>query len=168
MADNPTYSKQVIEIADYLYKHPDKKVSDEISVFCSKFQKTERTIWTYVKQAKEYNQSRLKKQEQAKDEVLTAQAKASVKSAILNRNEALKILSDIATGRARKIEKDILAPTDGDRTRAIQQLSKMEGWDAPVKTAQTDSQGNDTGTEITVTVLQTPYKLASDENELDV
>jgi hypothetical protein len=133
MKNKPTYSKQVIEIADYIFKNPQYKTAEIIAVFCGKLRKSKRSIELYISQAKEYNQSRLKKQEQAKDEALTDEAKASVKSAILTRNEALKILSDIATGRARKIEKDILAPTDGDRTRAIQQLSKMEGWDAPAQ-----------------------------------
>jgi hypothetical protein len=133
MKAKQTYSKPVIEIADYLFKNPQYKTAEIIAVFCGKLRKSKRSVELYIKQAKEYNQSRLVKQEQAKDEALTAEAVESLKKGILTRNEALKILSDIATGRARKIEKDILAPTDGDRTRAIQQLSKMEGWDAPAQ-----------------------------------
>jgi hypothetical protein len=133
MSNKPIYSKRTIEIADYIFADPMAKRRDVLAKFGKKWQIPNRTFDRILKEAKEYNKNRIKGQEQAKDEVLTAQAKASVKSAILTRNEALKILSDIATGRARKIEKDILAPTDGDRTRAIQQLSKMEGWDAPAQ-----------------------------------
>ncbi|MDR2083405.1 MAG: hypothetical protein LBP67_00185 [Bacteroidales bacterium] len=64
-------SNLIIEIADYIFSYPEKKISDNISVFCSKFQKTERTINRYIKKAKEYNTTRLQKQEKIKDEVLT-------------------------------------------------------------------------------------------------
>ena len=139
MTGTPAYSKQIIDIADFLYKHPNKKISDEISVFCSKFQKTERTIWGYVKQAKKYNKTRIQKQEKAKDEVLAAEAKESLKKAIISRDESLEILSSIAKDSER----------DGDRIRAITVLAEINGWNAPVKTAQTDSSGNDIVSRIT-------------------
>ena len=129
----PKISRKVIEIADFMYKHPDKKTSDVISVFCGKFRKTGRTIETYIKQAREYNKSRIQKQEKAKEEILVSQAVEDVKKAILTRDESLEILSNIAKDSKR----------DGDRTRAITVLAEFQGYYAPVKNAQTDSQGND-------------------------
>jgi len=138
-----TYSKQVIEMADFIFANPDRKISSEISVFCSKFQKTERTIWNYVKKAQEYNKIRLQKQEEIKEEVLVANAREAVKKAILNREECLEILSSIAKGSARKVKAhdQVLIPSDNERTGAIKQLSKMEGWDAPTKTELAGTNG---------------------------
>ncbi|MDR2929077.1 MAG: hypothetical protein LBV41_12895 [Cytophagaceae bacterium] len=118
----PAYLAQIIEIADFMFKHPDKKMSDVVSYFVKKCQKNDRTVNRYIKKAKEYNKSRILRQEKVKNDILIKQAKESAKSVILSRNEALEILSDIASGKKRK---------DSDRTRAIQQLAKMEGWDAP-------------------------------------
>ena len=129
----PIYSKNVIEIADWLFKNTEKKISEEISVFCSKFQKTERTIWSYVKKAQKYNKSRIDKQEKARDEVLVEEAKKAIKLDILSRNERMKILSDIANGKAKKIEGRILVPSSSEQVRAIAELNKMEGDYAPTK-----------------------------------
>lgn len=144
MEKQPTYTKQVIEIADYLFKYPDKKMSVVLSYFVRKCHKTERTVNRYIKQAKAYNQTRLNKQEEIKDKVLSEQTKKAVKSAIISRNESLEILSSIAKGTAKEIpvklgpnekpiEWNLEYPSDSDRTRAIQQLSKMQGWDNPTK-----------------------------------
>ena len=119
----PKISRKVIEIADFIYKHPEKKTSDVISVFCGKFRKTGRTIETYIKQAREYNKSRIQKQEKAKEEVLVSQAVETVKKTILTRDESLEILSNIAKESKR----------DGERTRAITVLAEFQGWRAPIK-----------------------------------
>ena len=129
MLNTPTYSKQVIEIADYIFSNTEKTRGDVVSKFCKEFQKTERTIDSYYKKAKDYNNTRLQKQEKVRDEVLQAETKKSVKSAILTRNESLAILSSIAKGTAWKASEEIMIPTGADRTRAIQQLSKMQGWE---------------------------------------
>ncbi|MDR2586370.1 MAG: hypothetical protein LBC84_09200 [Prevotellaceae bacterium] len=134
---NTLYSKKVIEIADFMFKHPDKKMSDVLSHFVVNCRKNRRTIERYVKQAKQYNKTRLNKQEQAKEKVLVEEAKESIKRAILTRYESLETLSTIAKGTARKIGEDVIIPSDGDRIRAIQQLAKMEGWEAPIKTDNT-------------------------------
>jgi len=134
MSDNkPTYSKQVIEIADYIFANPDKKVSDIVSVFFGKFRKTTRTIETYIAKAKEYNKSRLQKQEKIKNEVLEEETKESLKKAIIVRDEALEILTSIAKGTARAVKNEIVMPSDSERVKAIQQISKMQGWEAPIK-----------------------------------
>jgi hypothetical protein len=145
---NKTYSKQVIEIADYMFANPDKKMSDILSYFVVFCRKNKRTIERYIKQAKEYNKTRIQKQEEAKENVLIKEAKESVKLSILTRNESLEILSNKAKCKAREvpIESEMINgekvytkwrikyPSDTDQIKAIQQLSKMEGWEAPVKT----------------------------------
>lgn len=138
-----TYSKQVIEIADYLFKFPDKKMSEVLSYFAVKCRKNDRTIERYVQKAKEYNKSRLDRAESIKADAEDEETKKAAKKAILSRFKSLEILSNIANGTGRKAGDEILIPSDGDRIRAIQQLAKMEGWEAPTKTAQTDSRGND-------------------------
>jgi len=141
MKKNTTYSKQVIEIADYIFKNPDEKMKSVISVFVGKFRKTSRTIENYIKQAKEYNKSRLDRTEKIKANTEDEEIKKAAKSNILSRSKSLEILSKIAEGSARKIGDELEIPTDGDRIRAIQQLAKMEGWEAPEKKEITGKDG---------------------------
>ena len=54
-------------------------------------------------------------------------SRKSLKTLILGKNECISILSTIA--RDGKL--------DSDRIMAIQQLSKMEGWEAPIKLLDT-------------------------------
>ena len=133
---NTTYPKHVIEIADYIFEHPNKNREEVLSYFVVFCRKNRRTVERYIKKAKEYNKSRLQQQEKAKDEVLLTEAKESVKKAILNREESLEILSKIAKGDARKVGTDVFVPTDSDRTRAIRQLSKMQGWEVSIQTEE--------------------------------
>ena len=132
MKKETTYSKQVIEIADYMFANPSKKRQDVLGQF--------ETIWDNISdstikrryyEAKEYNKTRIQKQEKIKDKVLTNETQENTKSAILSRERSLEILSVIAEGKVRKLVEDMFLPSDGDRIRAIQQLSKMQGWDAP-------------------------------------
>jgi len=126
------YSTKVIEIADYIYSKPSEKMQSVVALFCTKLHKSQRTIKTYIKQAKEYNKTRIEKQEKVRDNVLAKETEEAVKTAILTRNESLEILSKIAKGDSvKKIGKEIFVTNDGERIRAIQQLAKMEGWEAP-------------------------------------
>lgn len=118
-------NKRVIDIADYLFANPSKERSDVLSKFGKKWQMSDRTVDRLIKDAKEYNSSRIRKQEEARNEVLAIEAKESIKRDIINRNEAKEILSKIAKGNNKT--------SPSDQVKAIQQLSKMEGWDAPIK-----------------------------------
>jgi hypothetical protein len=165
MTDKPlTYSKHIIEIADILFANPTKEVSVIVSDIVSDCQKSERTIWRWVKKAQEYNQTRLNKQEKAKDKILVTSAKESIKKDILTREQAEEILTAIAKGGARKViietklnekgeEKpskwSLQMPSDRERVMAIDRLSQMKGWDKPKKTANTDSEGNDIQSKLT-------------------
>ena len=148
----PNYSKKVIEIADYIYKHPEIKISNKISVFCSKFQKTERTIWDYVAKAKEFNKTRIQKQENAKNDVMTSEAVEAFKNGLLSRYDCLLELSKIAKGDERKVQGNVIIPTDGDRIRAIQQLSKMQGWET--EKIDVTTKGDAINTAIKVTIVE--------------
>lgn len=139
--EQPTYSKQVVEIADYIFSNPDKKTKDVIAVFCGKLRKSRRSVEIYIQKAKEYNKTRLQKQQQAKDDVLVKQTKEAVKLAILTRNERLEILSNIAKGAAWKLGSEIIAPNGSDRIKAIAEINKMEGDYAPTKTELTGKNG---------------------------
>jgi len=136
-------SQNIIEIADYLFQNPEMKTSEVVSVFIGKFRKTGRTIESYIKQAKEYNQIRLAKQEQVKDAILLNDAALAIEAGIFSRNQCLLTLSKIANGDTRTVEGATMIPTDSDRIKAIAQLSKMQGYDAAIKIAETDTSGND-------------------------
>jgi len=129
MGKKPTYIKQVIEIADFIYKYPDKRMSDVLSYFVVRYRKNRRTVERYAKDAKEYNRERIRKHESVKDKVLETKTKEAFFAAVLTRKESLVVLSKIAKGEGRRVLGEVFAPTDGDRIRAIQQLSKMQGWE---------------------------------------
>ncbi|MDR1883003.1 MAG: hypothetical protein LBR26_09535 [Prevotella sp.] len=128
--DSTIYSSQVMEIADYMFSHPNVALSSIASDFSKKYNRTTRTVWRYIKYAKEHNVSRIKKRERAKDKVLVDIAKEETKKNILNREEVLEILSGIVRGRARLIHEtgDVVIPTESERIKAAQQLSKMLGF----------------------------------------
>lgn len=122
---NQTYSKIEIDIADYIFANPSEKYQSVLQKFAKVCEKPEATVKRYYYRAKEYNKFRLKGDEKVKDEQRRAEIREAVKMDILSRNEALGILSGIAREKSNK---------SYERTSAIQQLSKMEGWDSPVKT----------------------------------
>ena len=55
------------------------------------------------------------------------------KEALITRLEVLEYLSDIARGEPYDTDEGKVYPTFSDQLRAIAQLAKMEGWNAPVK-----------------------------------
>ena len=57
--------------------------------------------------------------------------------------DALKILADIARGKEMRVDGEKFIPSYRERISAIAQLSKMEGWDAPVKQEVTGKDGKD-------------------------
>lgn len=69
-----------------------------------------------------------------KDDIILETEKERLKSAILTKFERMEIASNIAKGKARKVNDQIIIPTDGDRIRALDYLAKIEGDYAPNKT----------------------------------
>ena len=134
MNNQKAYSKQVIEIADYILANPLAKRRDIMARFGKKWQTPERTLDRIWKEAKECSKSTTQKEQKAKEDVFVEEAKKTAKSNILSRNEALQILSKIARDKTKK---------ENDRINCIDKLAKIEGWEKPAKVAQTDSEGND-------------------------
>ena len=147
----PKYSKSQIEIADFLFENPQANRKEVLARFGKIWQglpNSTRTIDRFIQKAREYNKERQQKQEKVRDEVLIKQTKDAVKTVILSRDNALEILSSIATGKAKKLPTkseiidgkevttnfDIVRPSERDRIAAIGKLADMQGWDAPKKT----------------------------------
>jgi putative cell wall-binding protein len=112
---------------------------DVCSVFLRKFALSRQTFDKYWKLAnEEYSEQR---QTIEKEKLITTieTEKQAVKSNILTKNEALEILSEIALGKAKKIEGQIIMPTANERRGAIETISKIQGWNAPIKNENTNT-----------------------------
>ena len=115
---------RVIAVADFLFADPGRRTGDVQTEFGAKWQVSPRTISRLVVEARQYNQTRIEKQEQKKDEVINREAEKYA-GKIITRMESLAILSSIA--------RDEKESSDADRIRAVTQVAAMEGWSAPVK-----------------------------------
>ena len=98
---------------------------DVMLVFVSKFQLTEKTFCIYWKKANETYKQRVTERNIKIEHERTEIEKSIVKSNILNKHEALQILTDIARS---EFEKAV------DKKGAIETMSKIEGWNATTKT----------------------------------
>jgi hypothetical protein len=165
--------KTVIEIADYLFKNPDKKMSDVLSYFTEKCRKNRRTVERYLAHAKTYNNQRLYAKEKAKQDMLLAKTKKEVQKAIISREKIISELvadfnrlSEIVAGSGYMAKDKTTGQTIGymqasysDEIRAktarkeiAKQLSDIEGYNAAIKIAETDSSGNDIIKDINVNI----------------
>jgi hypothetical protein len=66
-----------------------------------------------------------------------------LKTLNLTKIDRMLIAENIAMGKAKRIEGQIILPTPSDQLKALDYLSKIESDYAPTKTAQTDIAGND-------------------------
>ena len=107
---------------------------DVYLVFLSKFKCTEPTFVKYWKIAQERYLEYLNKVNKEKDILSVDAEKEAFKSNILTKLQRLEIASNIAQGKERKVNDQIIIPTDGDRIRALDYLAKIEGDYAPNKT----------------------------------
>ena len=128
-----THQQEIIEIADTLFAYPDRKKADIMRNIAEKCGKSPRTIERWIAKAEEYNQERLRQQEVAKSDVMVNNAVELTRAGVLTRGETVRILSDIAKGETREVSGEVIVPSASEQVRAIQQLSKMEGWDTPNK-----------------------------------
>jgi len=133
MTAKPTYSKKVIEIANYMFAYPEQNREAVLAYYGAKWRKGRRTIERYYQQAKEYNISRIQRQEKSKDELLVAEAKEAVKKDIATRDEALTAVTRIMRGVARKVGDEIIVPSDNDIIKAATWFADINGWKAPAK-----------------------------------
>lgn len=111
---------------------------DVMLVFVSKFELTEQTFVRYWKQANENHKEQRELINNAKTEQTIETEKEAVKKAILTKHQALEILTEIAQGKAKKVEGQIIMPSPNERKGAIETMMKMEGWTAPIKTENTN------------------------------
>lgn len=120
-------------ILDELKNNPSLSYLDCFSKFSVVFSKTERTFNEDWKKAqieiKEYQQAINK----AKLEQSIETEKEAVKRNILTKLEAMEILTEIAQGKAKKIDGKIIMPSFTDRKGAIETLGKFEGWNSAME-----------------------------------
>jgi hypothetical protein len=145
-------SKQII--IDAIIKEIESgKATEKIcAAICRKFQFSERTFYNHHKKSIVQH---ITKQEAIKKELEQVDKDAAIdarKRAIMTANERKEYLTKIITGDVKfkrpfvikdKIMEYPSEPDAMDRLKAIAELNKMDGDYAPVKTAQTDSSGND-------------------------
>lgn len=106
---------------------------DVYLAFLSNFKCTEPTFVKYWKIANETYKEQRKAINEAKTEESIRLEKEAVKRDILSKHDAMEILTEIAKGKPKKIEGQIVMPTFADRRNAIDSLAKLEGWNAPTK-----------------------------------
>ena len=142
-----TYPKKVIEIADYIFANPVAKRKDILAMFGDMWRTPDRTMDRIWKRAKEYNDERIQRNENVKEETEVAEIKEAVKRDIGDKFDKLELLWNKAKGGARKVatrielidgvetpvEWEIVYPSDGDSIRAISEMNKMQGDYAPEK-----------------------------------
>lgn len=129
---------------------------DVYLAFLSKFKLSEPTFVTYWKKANETYKDILNKRQKELADISTEAEKERLKMAILTKHERMKIASDIGKGKAWKVGDEILIPTSGDRLRALDYLSKVEGDYAAIKT------------ETEITVADKPKMKLPDGTEIEI
>lgn len=135
--------KRIIEISDWIFANPEIKRSEIVSKYSKKFQLSERRVDTLLAKARNYNIDRQISLEKKKEEVLVNSELDGLKKAIISRDEVLSILADKARGVPTKTPTGIRPVRDADQIAAAKVIIGMEGYDAAIKLAQTNSKGED-------------------------
>lgn len=126
-----------------LKKSPLLSFGKMFSKYSAKFSKTEKTFSKDWKQAqKEFKEWQKTINEEVSKQLISAEVEERKKD-LFAKMDALKILADIARGKGMRIDGEKFIPSYRERISAIAQLSKMEGWDAPVKQEVTGKDGKD-------------------------
>lgn len=119
--------------------------SNVMATFGKKWQTGVRSFDRYWKTANEQYYKQLQTIQKVKEEQSMKEEKKAIKMAISSKQEAQVVLTEIIRNEENKNQ---------DRIKAIDTLSKQEGWNAPTRTAETDSKGNDKLTAIEITVIK--------------
>lgn len=114
------------------------KYNDVCAVFCSKFHLTERTFNKYWLKANESYKEQLELIKKEKLSTIIEEEKKAVKTLILDKTARMKIAEEIAIGKAKRVEGEIIMPNFSDRIRALDYLSKIEGDYSKIKIEQTN------------------------------
>ena len=136
MNSDKTYSERAIEVAEFFFANPMAKRGDVLAKFGEKWRTSSRTFDRICQEAREYNKTRSQRLEKAKDDVLVAEAKETIKKGIDYREESFTAVFRILKGSARKIEgeDEIILPSDSDILRAASWFADIHGWKAASKT----------------------------------
>ena len=141
MNNTPKHRQQWM--LEELKKSPLLSFGEMFSKYSVKFSKTEKTFSKDWKQAQKQLQEWQKTiNEEVSKQMIGAEVEERKKD-LFAKMDALKILADIARGKGVRIDCEKFIPSYRERISAIAQLSKMEGWDAPVKQELTGKDGKD-------------------------
>jgi hypothetical protein len=175
--DKITYKPAILEVANYLFENPDKKMSEVIAYFVVRLNKNPRSIQRYISTAREYNKERIKIDEKIfKKTVVEARERAKEsffsREKILNELEGnyatlTKVVDEMQ--KVKEFDEDyltaqqkIITATEG-KNKILKQVAEMEGYDAPLKIAETDSTGSDKIEEIKIKIEN--YEIEADGSE---
>ena len=95
--------------------------------FGKKWQTGTRSFDRYWKEANERHLEAQNKLQKEKDSIYIDAEKEALKRNILQKHEALEILSKIAKGTAKKVNEQIIIPTSAEQRGAIETMAKIEG-----------------------------------------
>jgi hypothetical protein len=107
------------------------KYNDVSSLFCSKFQITERTFNKYWLLSNEVHLEQRQAINAEKLNTTIQTEKESTRRLVLDKIGRMLIAEEIAMGKAKKVEGQIIMPSFSERIRALDYLSKIEGDFAP-------------------------------------
>jgi ABC-type methionine transport system ATPase subunit len=148
------YIKYIIEL---ISKGDIIERNSVLKKFQKQYKTSVKTFDNYWKIAKERYSDEIQATKNARAEQMTFEAKESVKRDILTKFDRMEIATKIAKGISRKVRngdtEQILTPSDGDRLRALDYLSRLEG----------DYQDIDKGGNVTINLNLDKFELVSDE-----
>lgn len=131
-------------ILEELKKSPLISYAEMWGKYGAKWGKMKTTFDKDWKASKEKHLAYQKKVEQEKERVsIETEAEAQKKGLIISKIKALEILSEIARGNAKKIDGNLYMPSFRERISAVGELSKMLGWNVPIKNEITGKDGKD-------------------------
>lgn len=110
-----------------------KTHSEVLALNGTKWQLAERTFNRYWKDAQTKHKEALVSRQQQLLEQGDAAALERQEAGLMDLNEALTILTDIARGKAAIVAGELIMPSPLDRISAIRESAKMQGWQAPKK-----------------------------------
>ena len=119
--------KHIVDIADVILECPAVEEESLLTELMRLSNETKEVVTGWVEIARDYNNNRNSLMTIPKGTMTIAEVKKAREYNILSKNECLEILSDIARGKERRIEDEVMIPTETDRIKAIQELIKMQG-----------------------------------------
>jgi hypothetical protein len=113
-----------------LFENPGMNRGDVMAKFAQKWQASTRTMDRYYAEARKMAGLRALKASKARDEVVDQEVKKGALNGLKTRIEYFAELEKIAFGLSeRRVGDEIIAPSDGDRVRALSVLIKGLGYD---------------------------------------